>query len=158
MRAQIDRAKSMGINISHLDTHMGTIIGTPQLFQVYLKLAANYGLPELMERHPEFQGVKLDQDKALLDRVLMVLPGATKETWLKAYEDILAPLPPGTYQLIVHLGYDDEELRGITAGHPDWGAAWRQNDFDLVKSPEFQKFLKDQNFILVGWKDLAKAK
>jgi hypothetical protein len=27
----------------------------------------------------------------------------------------------------------------------------------MVKSPEFQKFLKDQGFILVGWKDLAKA-
>jgi len=27
----------------------------------------------------------------------------------------------------------------------------------MVKSPEFQKFLKDQGFILVKWKDLAKA-
>jgi hypothetical protein len=27
----------------------------------------------------------------------------------------------------------------------------------MVKSNEFQNFLKDQGFILVGWKDLAKA-
>jgi len=27
----------------------------------------------------------------------------------------------------------------------------------MLKSPEFQRFLKDQRFILVGWKDLAKA-
>ena len=34
---------------------------------------------------------------------------------------MLAPLPPGVYQLIVHLAYDDEEMRGATFDHPDWG-------------------------------------
>ncbi len=58
--------------------------------------------------------------------------------------------------MIVHLGYDDEEMRGATGDHPDWGAAWRQQDLDMVKSPDFQKFLHDQGFILVGWKDLDK--
>jgi hypothetical protein len=48
-------------------------------------------------------------------------------------------------------------MRGATYNHPDWGAAWRQADFDMVKSPEFQQFLKDQGFILVKWKDLARA-
>src|SRR5260370_651452 len=46
---------------------------------------------------------------------------------------------------------------GATHDHPDWGAEWRQNDFDLVRSPEFQKFLRDQGFTLVAWRDLAKA-
>jgi hypothetical protein len=27
----------------------------------------------------------------------------------------------------------------------------------MVKSADFQKFLKDQGFVLVDWKDLAKA-
>jgi predicted RNA binding protein YcfA (HicA-like mRNA interferase family) len=27
----------------------------------------------------------------------------------------------------------------------------------MVKSAEFEKFLKDQGFVLVGWKDLEKA-
>ena len=57
----------------------------------------------------------------------------------------------------MHLAYNDDEMQGATYDHPDWGAEWRQNDFDLVRSPEFQKFLKDQGFILVAWKDLAKA-
>jgi hypothetical protein len=61
------------------------------------------------------------------------------------------------YELIVHLAFDDDEMRGATANHPDWGAAWRQHDFDMVKSPEFRQFLHDQGFILVGWKDLSRA-
>jgi len=61
------------------------------------------------------------------------------------------------YELIVHLGFDDDEMRGATWNHPNWGAAWRQHDFDLVKSSEFRQFLKDQGFVLVGWKDLVHA-
>jgi chitin disaccharide deacetylase len=157
MRAQIDRAKAMGINITHLDTHMGTIVGTAPLFGLYMKLGAAYGTPQLLERRPDYQGIKLNPQSILVDRVLGLEPGVSKENWLKAYEDILSPLPPGSYQLIVHLAYDDDEMRGATSDHPDFGAAWRQNDLDMVKSPEFQKFLKDQNFILVSWKQLAKA-
>jgi hypothetical protein len=70
---------------------------------------------------------------------------------------MLQPLPPGTYQLVVHLAHNDAEMQGATSDHPDWGAEWRQNDLDLVRSPEFQQFLKDQGFILVSWKDLSKA-
>ena len=59
--------------------------------------------------------------------------------------------------MIVHLAHDDDEMRGATWDHPDWGAAWRQHDLDMVKSPEFRQFLKDQGFVLVKWKDLAKT-
>ncbi len=34
----------------------------------------------------------------------------------------------------------------------------RQHDLDMVKSPEFRQFLKEQGFILVAWKELAKAR
>ena len=54
--------------------------------------------------------------------------GRVEGDWPAGYEKMLAPLPPGVYQLIVHLGYDDEEMSGATFDHPDWGAAWRQYD------------------------------
>lgn len=67
-------------------------------------------------------------------------------------------VPPGVYQVIAHLAYDDEEMRGATYDHPDWGAAWRQHDLDMVKSAEFRQFLKEQGLILVTWKELAKVR
>jgi hypothetical protein len=79
------------------------------------------------------------------------------DQWLKTYENMLQPLGPGVYELIVHLGFDDDEMRGATWNHTSWGAAWRQRDFDMVKSPEFRQFLKDQKFVLVGWKDLVQG-
>lgn len=157
VRAQIDKAKAAGINISHLDAHMETIIRTPELIGVYTKLGGSYGLPMLVATRPDPQAVHLPQAATLIDRVLSMSPGVSRADWLKWYENTLAPLPPGVYQLTVHLGYDDEELRAATSNHPDWGAAWRQNDFDMVRSPEFRQFLQAQGFILVSWRDLNRA-
>ncbi len=152
--AQVDKAKSAGIHLTHLDTHMGAIVTTPDLIQAYLRLGQAYNLPLLLDNRADAVAAP---GTVLLNQLLQMNPGTPKSQWLDAYKKMLAPLPPGSYQLIVHLAYNDAEMQGATADHPDWGAQWRQNDLDLVRSAEFQKFLKDQGFILVAWKDLAKA-
>ena len=162
LHAQVDKAQAAGIKLSHLDSHMGTLFSTPQLFGVYLKLGKDYHLPLLLTKEKS-EGVDVqlpagfNMDAVPVDQVLQMTPGVAKEDWFATYKKMLAPLPPGTYELIVHLAYDDDEIRAATFDHPDWGAQWRQNDIDMVKSPEFQKFIKDQNFILVTWGELAKS-
>ena len=157
LHAQIDRARNMGIPLSHLDTHMGALLGTPELIQVYRKVGQDYRLPIPLKRAKNSDQLTLVPSEDLVDQVLQIAPGVPQNQWLKTYENMLQPLGPGVYELIVHLAYDDEEMRGATSNHPDWGAAWRQRDLDMVKSPEFRQFLKDQGFVLVGWKDLARA-
>jgi hypothetical protein len=76
---------------------------------------------------------------------------------LNWYKKELSALKPGLYLLVIHLAHNDEEMQGATFDHPDWGAAWRQQDFDMVQSPEFRQFLKDQNFTLISWREAAKA-
>src|ERR1700682_4570581 len=144
--AQVDKAKAAGINLTHLDTHMGAIVTTPDLFKVYLGLGQTYKLPLLLDDRAS----ALAPGSVLLNQLLQITPGTPKSQWLDAYKKMLAPLPPGSYQLIVHLAYNDDEMQGATSDHPDWGAEWRQNDLDLVRSSEFQKFLRDQHFILVN--------
>ena len=163
LRAQIERARAAGLRISHVDSHMATLFRTPELFAVYRKMGAEHGVPTLLERVGERGGEASawavgPQADALVDRVVSINPGPTAATWADAYEKLLAPLPAGDYQLILHLAYDDEEMRGATYDHPNWGAAWRQQDFDLVKSARFRDFLKAQGFVLVTWADLARAK
>ena len=157
LHAQIDRARSLGIPLSHLDTHMGTLIGSPALIQVYRRVAQDYRLPIPLKRAKSTDQLSLAPSESLVDQVLQISPGVPPDQWFNAYKNILQPLRPGVYELIVHLAYDDEEMRGATSNHPDWGAAWRQHDFDMVKSPEFRQFLRDQGFVLVSWKDLARA-
>ena len=101
--------------------------------------------------------VVLRSDEAARALVISLDPGPTADQWLAAYEKLLSGLPPGVYELIVHLAYDDDEMRGATWDHPNWGAAWRQSDLDLVKSAAFQEFLKQQQFKLMTWRELGKA-
>ena len=163
LRAQVDAARAAGIPVSHLDSHMAALFQTPALFAAYRRLGARYRVPLLLERQGARGGegspwAAAAQQDALVDRVLSISPGVAPEGWRAAYEEMLAPLPPGVYQLIVHLGYDDPELRGATADHADWGAAWRQSDLDLVRSAAFRDFLRRQGFVLINWQDLARAR
>ncbi len=163
IRAQVDRAKASGIRISHLDSHMAALFQSAGLLELYMRVGAEHGLPVLLERTGTRGGERSPwaaaaRDRALVDQVVSLSPGVAPAEWLAAYQRTLAPLPPGVYQLIVHLGYDDEELRGATSDHPDWGAAWRQADFDLVRSQAFRDFLREQRFLLISWKDLARAR
>ena len=49
MRAQIDTALAAGIDVTHLDSHMGTI-AMPEYLDIYLRLGAEYRLPVFLVR------------------------------------------------------------------------------------------------------------
>ncbi len=159
LRAQIDRARSLGIRPTHLDMHMASMVTTPELFEIYKQLRDEYRLPVLLESsgaHGAPASSAVSAEEIPIRRVISMEPGVASKDWMDWYEKQLAALGPGVYQVIVHLSYDDDEMRGATRDHPDWGAAWRQRDLDMVQDAQFQKFLKDQEFVLIGWKDLAK--
>ena len=76
LRAQIDRAQKAGIHLTHLDTHMGAVMTTPEIFAVYRKLGSEYHLPILFERTGTHspQGIPVPDD-ILVERVVSMEPG-----------------------------------------------------------------------------------
>jgi predicted glycoside hydrolase/deacetylase ChbG (UPF0249 family) len=159
LRAQIEMARTAGVKLSHFDSHMGTIFQSAALIEVYQRLGREYGIPVLLPRSLDLpKGARPLGQEALIDSVLGLETAAPLGEWRAAYEKILAPLGPGVYELIVHLAHAGDEMQGATGDHPDWGAAWRQADLDMVRSPDFQRFLRDQGFVLVTWQQLAKAR
>jgi predicted glycoside hydrolase/deacetylase ChbG (UPF0249 family) len=162
LRAQIERARASGLAFSHLDSHMGALYKTPQLLEVYRRMGSVYDVPLRLEREPARASAGATENAdpmiALIDRILWMDSGVPLANWPSAYETMLTGLPPGVYELIVHLGHDDEELRTVTGHRLDWGSAWRQADLDLVRSRRFRRFLDRQGFVLVSWRDLARAR
>jgi predicted glycoside hydrolase/deacetylase ChbG (UPF0249 family) len=156
LRAQISRAKAMGLEPTHLDSHMGALFATPELFALYAKLAREHRLPFLALRAPALQHLLRDDD-IVLDALVIADPSVTADQWKEFYLKAIADLKPGLTEIIVHLGFDDAELQAVTVNHPDYGSAWRQRDFDVVRSPEFRKALGDNKVILVTWRQLAAA-
>jgi len=157
LQAQIERAIDSGIRPSHLDTHMTALVGSSGLFHIYQTAGQRYRLPILVGDYKVPPGETLGTSESLVQRVIGIEPGVPVAQWGDWYKKTLAALSPGVYELIVHLGYDDDEMRAATSDHPDWGSAWRQQDFDLVRSSDFQKFLRDQHFVLITWKQLSQA-
>jgi predicted glycoside hydrolase/deacetylase ChbG (UPF0249 family) len=159
IRAQIERAVAMGIHPTHLDSHMGTLFSRPDLFAVYVKVAREYKLPFLAFIAPdtpkELSSVLSSKD-VLLNSVVIADPSVHPSDWNAFYANAIKNLKPGITEIIVHLGHDDAELQAVTVGHADYGAAWRQRDYDVVTSPEFKKLLEESHVILIHWKDLKK--
>src|SRR6266478_1667308 len=159
IRAQIERAIALGIHPTHLDSHMGVLFSTPELFAVYIKVAHEYKLPFLAVRIPnapaQFFSLLSDKD-VLTDSVVIANPTVHANEWRDFYVNAVKNLKPGLTEMIVHLGHDDAELQAVTLDHPDYGSAWRQRDYEVMTGPEFKKVLQENNVILVKWKDLKK--
>jgi predicted glycoside hydrolase/deacetylase ChbG (UPF0249 family) len=159
IRAQIERAMALGIHPTHLDSHMGTLFSRPDLFAVYVKVAHEYKLPFLAfiapNTPPAISSVVSEKD-VLVNSVVIADPSIQASNWKAFYANAIKNLKPGVTEIIVHLGHDDAELQAVMVGHADYGAAWRQRDYDVVTSPEFRKVLEENHVILIQWKDLKK--
>lgn len=159
LRAQVDRAMALGIHPTHLDSHMGALFSTPELLTTYVKVAREYRLPFLAVRdgpRAAPQGLFSDRD-VVLDALIVASTDVPRDQWKAFYLNAIANLKPGLTQIIVHLGHDDAELQAVMVDHEPYGSAWRQRDYDVMTSAEFQKALRDNHVVLVTWRDVQRA-
>ena len=157
---QIERARASGVQPTHLDSHMGTLYQNKALFEVFLRVARKYKLPVRVARtwftRVDFLPETLKPDDVYIDRVLDINTPVAANDWAKFYSDAIKNLEPGVTEVVIHLAYDDSEMRGATFNHPDWGAAWRQRDFDFFTSDAFRKLLQENQIKLITWRELGK--
>lgn len=160
INAQIERARALGIQPTHLDSHMGTLYQNKALFEVFLRVARKNKLPVRIAKtwfaRADFLPSTLNPDDVYIDRILDINPTVAAQDWSKFYADAIKKLEPGVTEIVVHLAYDDAEMRGATFNHPDWGAAWRQRDFEFFTSDAFRKLLQENQIKLITWRDLGK--
>ncbi len=163
LRAQIDRALQFGIPLSHLDTHMGAVIARPDLVEVYVKLSFEYDLPILFVRNldpkeaaeypalaakaKELATVLEQRGMPVLDRIVQFYGGDGHEERRANYLKALRELPPGVSQLIIHCGYDNDELRAVTNS-----AARRDSDRRVFTDPEVIAEIHRLRIKVITWK------
>jgi len=160
LRAQIEKAKLFGINVTHLDSHMGTLFGRSDYLKVLIKLGREYKLPVLLSK-PGFKlafNVDLDSmtnDKDVtLDMIYTASPQDYKNGMENYYTGVLKSLQPGVSELIFHVGYNDSEMQAATIDHINWGAEWRQADFNFFTSEKCKAILAEQNIHLITWREI----
>jgi predicted glycoside hydrolase/deacetylase ChbG (UPF0249 family) len=151
-RAQVERAIFWGFDISHLDSHLGTLQLRADFFDVYLELALDFRLPLRMagasaERMVGFPFRRLAAEEGVVfsDHFVLCPIGARRRI-----ERVLFDLRPGVTEVYLHPGLDTDELR---AACTDW--AGRVEDHAFLRSdPSLPDLIERAGATLVGYREL----
>lgn len=121
-RAQIDQALAWGVDVTHLDSHMGVVQVAAPLYDIYLQLGVEYGLPLRMvgPRDGRLLGFA-PRAKATARGVVFTdefFHGWGKDTQGFITKRIAA-MAPGVAEAYGHPVDDGPELRGYDAENPE---------------------------------------
>ena len=157
--SQIEKALSYGIDVTHFDAHMGAIRTTPELMEVYINKGREYEVPVLLSNEmPALeelrQKMKLTSRDIIVDHYYQANPNVFSKGMEQYYVNILNNLEPGLSTIIIHLAKDNDEMKAMTRDHPNWGNKWRQDDLNFFTSSNTKQLIKDNNIILVTWREL----
>ena len=160
IRAQLNRAIAYGIRPSHLDPHMNALLGSLDFFKAYFRIGKEYKIPVLVPQNLlQDTGFKKEAGDypALVVSHIQLHPGIAPDHWQDSYDSALVNMKPGLNELVLHLAYNDEEMKAVTIGKTHWwDAAWRQRDYDYITSQRFKDALQKNNIQLVTWKQIQK--
>jgi predicted glycoside hydrolase/deacetylase ChbG (UPF0249 family) len=160
LRAQIEKAYNVGLRPTHLDSHQYRLqMSGRALFEVYLHLGYEYGLPVFVARDwfsqfPYLQRSLTSRD-VVIDHTITIGVEISPHEWSAYYRRAIENLQPGVTQFVIHPGLNTAELQAIFGISPSWGAEWRQRDFDFFTSEEFRHLLAKHDIKLITWREIA---
>ncbi|MEP7110249.1 MAG: polysaccharide deacetylase family protein [Ferruginibacter sp.] len=160
IRAQVEKAKRFGIDPTHFDAHMGCLFVNPEWLQLLIRMGREYKVPVLLNTEAFKAVFNIDLSKyisdkeVLVDKLFMAQPADYKNGMGNFYTAIFRSLQPGLSCILLHAAYDNPEMQAITIDHPDYGAAWRQADFNFFTSPECRNLLQEQKIKVITWKEI----
>lgn len=157
VRAQIDKVIAAGVDVTHIDSHMGAMQYAPGYHEIYIKIAKDYNLPcrmagrELMKKFgAEYLIDKADELGVLHpEELYMDGPSSIEETesWWK---EILAKIPAGKVsELYIHCGELTPEMKATTGS-----AGRRTADTDFFCKPETREYIRSLGIELISYKEL----
>ncbi|MBI1932300.1 MAG: polysaccharide deacetylase family protein [Ignavibacteriales bacterium] len=168
IRAQIDYSISKGMKPDHIDTHMGTLYGSPDYVKVFFKVAEEYRIPanaidlskEAVAQHFKNAGYPINEEVInlvneyklpKLDFFSSVPNGNTYEEKRKNLFNHINELPAGLTEIIFHPSIETDNLKNITN-------SWQQRVWEsqLFSDPVVKQFLVDNDIILTNWKEIMK--
>jgi predicted glycoside hydrolase/deacetylase ChbG (UPF0249 family) len=163
LRAQIEAALGAGLDVTHLDTHMGAA-AAPEFADLYVALGRHYQLPVLLCRNSQsydtvldmgpidrsfYQGLIAELEREgvpLVDHFAMGL-AMRHRPCDDAYRHMVLHAEPGVTFLSLHCSTpgDIEEM------HPD-DATWRIAEYHLFQKPDFLAWIATQAAQLGGFR------
>jgi len=169
IRAQIDRAQTLGIPITHLDSHMGTLFARPDYFERFARVGIEKQIPILIvgghgSHLPADERTAAEQLRDWVKKAwnagLPVLDDLfTGFTSFKAEEKpeklmaLLAELKPGVTEILFHASLPTEDFPLITGS-----SEARRADLKALTNPRVKKLIQERGIILTTWKELMERR
>lgn len=168
VNAQIEKALAAGIDVTHVDSHMGTIM-SPLFIQSYIQAAGSRRLPNMLPRLNakgiEMMGIGSDEltmyapvMQQLESMGIPMLEGIVSmplehgDDHVGIAKKLLSELSVGITHFILHPSTDTPELRAIC---PDWEA--RVANYNAFMSDELKKFIEGEDIKLIGYRQIRNA-
>ena len=169
LRAQVDQALAAGIDVTHLDAHMGSTLA-PEFGAIYLRLGVDYRLPVLLTgtlagyapndhlvgadeaTYGEFVAAARRAGQPIFDAVLET-PWDRRGAAEPAYRALFDSAPPGLTFLALHPNAPGE----LEAIEPD-SAHIRTEEFDLLRGGFVDTWCEGREDVeLIGMRALRDA-
>ncbi len=166
IRAQIDRAETMGLTIGHMDSHMGTLFASIPFFRRYMKVGIEKQIPILVA------GGHLTYARAENGDAVDLLGALAKSIWragLPVIDDLhtatygwrdpaekkenlihfLRTMKPGITEVIIHCAVPNDVMPKITSS-----VNTRDADFRAMIDADVKRVVAEEGIILTNWKEL----
>jgi chitin disaccharide deacetylase len=184
IRSQLDRARSMGFEPTHMDSHMGTLFATPEFLEKYLKLGMETKIPvmfpgghnTMIMKEPSSATLKIEQTTAIGKMLwaagLPVLDDLHNVTYGFKYPKDKV-LTDKALQKIATQQYI-ESFKQLQAGvtmvimhctsptevfpHISDSGMTRRGDLLAMLSPELKKYIVENGIILTTWRELKERR
>ena len=169
IRAQVDRAEGMGIPITHLDSHMGTLFARPDYFERFARvgiekkipiLAAGGHLTYASKENPEAVAALRPLARRIWDAGLPVLDDVHTGTYGWEPEEkkdkllqLLAELKPGITEILFHASIPTEVFPLITSSSDS-----RHADAKVLMDSDVAEAIKKRGIILTTWRELMERR
>ena len=165
VNAQIERALSAGIDVTHVDSHMGTIM-SPLYIQSYIRAGASRLLPNMLPRL-DAEGIgmmgageaeriayapimqQLETMGVPMVNGILGMPLEHGDDHNTVAKKLLSELPVGITHFILHPSVDTPELHAIC---PDWQA--RVANYNAFMSDDLKHFIEQEDIKLIGYRQI----
>jgi predicted glycoside hydrolase/deacetylase ChbG (UPF0249 family) len=157
IRAQIELALKAGIDVTHLDSHMGTLQFDPTYHEVYLKLAKEYDVPMRVASQETLDAFgmvgrreRVREDGVLFPDYMIYQERKEGEITRDYWKRMIASLKVGVTELYIHPAKESDALKRMTNR---WET--RVDEYRLFTNDvEMMAVLKRSEVILIGWRAL----